>query len=152
MDLKKVVAVLKNSGVSNGHTLEYTSNFTQCGWSKTCNSINSPPPVSTLPLSRPHKPCLHIKGNTMALPGPTKLALGSEPGQTMAYCTWGLEPKDSVPKSSDPTHIQRSHQSSAITMTPAVASGSSGSCHYLFFIIIFGFLFFFNKMPFFPAH
>lgn len=39
---------------------------------------------------------------------PAKLGrgLGSEPGQTMSYCTWGFEAKDSVPKSSHLTHPQ----------------------------------------------
>lgn len=55
---------------------------------------------------------------------PAKLGrgLGSEPGQTMSYCTWGFEAKDSVPKSSHLTHTHRSYQSSAITMIPAVTS------------------------------
>lgn len=126
MHLKKVVPALKHSGVSNGYTLEYTSSSTQCGRSKTSNSINSSPPVSTLALSCPHQ-----KGNTTALLRPAKLGrgLGSEPGQTMSYCTWGFEAKDSVPKSSGPTHTPGSYQSSAITTFPAVASGCDrGHC------------------------
>lgn len=39
-----------------------------------------------------------------------------------SYCTWGFEAKDSVPKSSHLTPTQRSYQSSAITMIPAVTS------------------------------
>lgn len=44
--------------------------------------------------------------NATALLRPAKAGrgLGSEPGQTMLYCTWGFQAKDPVPKSSDPAH------------------------------------------------
>lgn len=100
--------------------------------------------------------------------------LSSEPSQTMLYCTWRFKAKDSVPESSDSTHIREGYQSSAITMIPPVASSVTGATasraltalhipetnqNHLFAVsliwslpllfLFFGFLFFFNKILFF---
>lgn len=87
--------------------------------------------------SSEHAGSVHVPTNTdrskpanaTALLRPAKLGrgLGSEPGQTVLYCTWGFKAKGSVPESSHPTHTRGSHQSSAITTIPAVASGVTGA-------------------------
>lgn len=137
MDLKKVVPVLKNSGVSTGLVSTTLQNIHQAS-----PNVGDQRLAWIHHLQRARWLC-HVLTNSVLTNNvctkkETPWSFLGQQNLDLAVNQvrpWGLEVKDSIPKSSDPTHIHRSYQSSAITMIPAVASGSSGPCHYPFLFL-----------------
>lgn len=128
-NLKKVVPVLENPRVSNGHSLGCTPCSTQCGRSETSQTINSPPPPSTLvlfvslqvlttlsqPTPRPSSgQRSRAERSAVSQPRPCYIAHG------------GSRLKVQYQRAQLPL-TPVSYQSSAVTTIPAVAAGVTGA-------------------------